>query len=201
MLVLRELSSQDVVCLPVLRAHPGRFYGWICVNPRASDACAEAERWAGQPGWIGVKSHPFMHRYPVALLDDVAGTCSERGVPLLVHLGAEEERADFRYLPDRHPELKIVYAHARVPAYGALWDYARHKPNVYVDLSNPLYVGPREQLNAVSALGAHRCLFGTDGPYMREGFGQAVRAVQDLPLPAQDKEGILGGSFLELTGK
>ena len=132
-----ELPDNEKVAR-ILRAHPDRFYGWISVNPRASDACAEAERWAGQPGWIGVKSHPFMHRYPVALLDDVAGTCSERGVPLLVHLGAEGERADFRYLPDRHRELKIVYAHAGVPAYGALWGYARDQPNVYVDLSNPL---------------------------------------------------------------
>jgi predicted TIM-barrel fold metal-dependent hydrolase len=90
--------------------------------------------------------------------------------------------------------------HAGVPAHGALWDYARDKPNVYVDLSNPLHVGPRERMSAVSALGARRCLFGTDGHYMREDFGQAVRAVQDLPLPAQEKEGILGGNFLELAG-
>jgi hypothetical protein len=56
-------------------------------------------------------------------------------------------------------------------------------------------------LNAVSALGARRRLFGADGPYMREDLGQAIRAVQDLPLPAQDKEGIPGGSFLKLRGQ
>jgi hypothetical protein len=71
-----------------LRAHPERFYGWIAVNPRTADACAEVEKWAGQAGWIGVKTHPFWHRYPVALLDEVAGFCSERDLPLLVHLGA-----------------------------------------------------------------------------------------------------------------
>ncbi len=183
-----------------LRTHPDRFYGWITVNPRVSDACAEAERWAGQPGWIGVKSHPFWHRYPVALLDDVAGFCSERKLPLLIHLGANADQRDFRHLPERHPRLKIVYAHAGVPAYGALWAYAQDKPNIYVDLSNSLYVGKRERLGAIAMLGARRCLFGTDGPYMGEDVGQAASAVRDLPLSAQEKANVLGDNFLELMG-
>jgi predicted TIM-barrel fold metal-dependent hydrolase len=43
-------------------AHPDRFCEWIIVDPRTADACAEVERGAGQPGRIGVGSHPFMHR-------------------------------------------------------------------------------------------------------------------------------------------
>ena len=108
-----------------MRTYPDRFYGWVAVNPRTADPCAEVGKWAGQPGWIGVKAHPFWHRYPVALLGDVAGYCSERGLPLLLHLGTDEGQGDFRYLPERHPRLKIVFAHTGVPAYGALWEYAR----------------------------------------------------------------------------
>jgi predicted TIM-barrel fold metal-dependent hydrolase len=51
------------------------------------------------------------------------------------------------------------------------------------------------------ALGARRCLFGTDGPTVREDLGQEVRAVQELPLTDGEKESIQGGGFLELTGK
>ena len=183
-----------------MRTYPDRFYGWVAVNPRTADPCAEVGKWAGQPGWIGVKAHPFWHRYPVALLDDVAGYCSERGLPLLLHLGTDEGQGDFRYLPERHPRLKIVFAHAGVPVYGALWEYARDKPNVFVDLSSWTYVGKRERLGAVKALGVRRCLFGTDGPYLHSDFGQMVQAIQELPLPDRDKECILAGNFLELTG-
>ncbi len=183
-----------------LRAHPDRFYGWIAVNPQTADACAEVEKWAGQPGWIGVKTHLFWHRYSVALLDEVAGYCSAKGLPLLLHLGPNGGGGDFRYLPERHPRLKIMYAHAGVPMYRQLWDYARDKPNVFVDLSCWPYVGKREMLGAVKALGARRCLFGTDGPYLHSNSGQMANAIRELPLPDEDKECILGKNFLEVTG-
>ena len=93
-----------------------------------------------------------------------------------------------------------MFAHAGVPVYGALWEYARDKPNVFVDLSSWTYVGKRERLGAVKALGVRRCLFGTDGPYLHSDFGQMVQAIQELPLPDRDKECILAGNFLELTG-
>jgi uncharacterized protein len=73
-----------------VRAYPDRFYAWIAVNPMAMDPCAEVEKWADQPGRIGVKTHPFWHRYTVALLDELAGYCSAKGLPLVLHLGPED---------------------------------------------------------------------------------------------------------------
>ncbi len=183
-----------------MRAYPDRFYAWIAVNPAVADACAEVEKWAGQAGWIGVKTHPFWHRYSVTLLDEVAGYCSAKHLPLLLHLGPDEAGGDFRFLPERHPRLKIVYAHAGVPMYRRLWEYARDKHNVFVDLSCWTYVGTREMLGATKALGARRCLFGTDGPYLHSNFGQMANAVRELPVSDEDKECILGRNFLELTG-
>lgn len=87
-----------------------------------------------------MKAHPFWHRYAVRMLDDVAAYCTERNWPLLIHLGGDEERGDYRYLPERHPKLKILYAHAGVPFYQQVWEYVREKHNVFIDLSNPVYV-------------------------------------------------------------
>src|SRR5437763_588286 len=105
-------------------AHPEQFVGWLFLNPRAKSPVEEAERRFRNPGWIGVKAHPFWHRYPVAALDDVAALCQERDKPMLVHLGAGAGRGDFRRLPKRFPRLKLVYAHAGIPWYGTLWDDA-----------------------------------------------------------------------------
>ena len=90
-------------------AHPHKFVGWIFLNPSAKPPVEEAERRFRNPGWIGVKAHPFWHRYPVAALDDVAALCQERDKPMLVHLGAGAGRGDFRRLPKRFPRLKLVY--------------------------------------------------------------------------------------------
>jgi predicted TIM-barrel fold metal-dependent hydrolase len=136
----------------------------------------------------------------VPLLDQVAGYCSEKGLPLLAHLGVDAGQGDFRYLPDPHPRLKIVYAHAGVPFYHELWQYARSKPNVYVDLSCGTCVGKLEMLGALQVLGVERCLFGTHGPYVHADFGQMVRAIRDLPLTGKDRDRIFCGNFCELTG-
>jgi len=182
-----------------MQAHPDKFYGWIFVNPSATDPFAELEKWAAQPGWIGVKSHPFWHRYPVAMLDDVAAYCDEKGWPLLVHLGGDQERGDYRYLPGRHPSLKVLYAHAGVPFYRQVWDYAKGKDNVFVDLSSPSYVDRQLRLCAIKALGAEKCLHGTDGPYGHAGQGRMVGEILRLPLSDADKERILGDNFREMV--
>ena len=181
-----------------MQAHPDRFYGWLFVNPGAADPIAELEKWNGEPGWIGVKSHPFWHRYPVAMLDEVAAYCDEQSWPLLVHLGGDQESGDYQYLPERHPNLKVLYAHAGVPFYHEVWDYAKGKENLFVDLSSPHYVDERVRLGALKALGAERCLHGTDGPYGHFGQGRMVQAILRLPLSDTEKERVLGGSFIEL---
>jgi predicted TIM-barrel fold metal-dependent hydrolase len=182
----------------VMQAHPDKFFGWIFVNPSVADPIVELDRWAGQPGWIGVKSHPFMHRYPVALLDDVAAYCEDKDWPLLVHLGGDQERGDFKYLPDRHPRVNIMYAHAGVPFYREVWEYAKNKHNVFVDLSSPVHVNDPIRLGAVRALGSEKCVHGTDGPYLHADQGSMLESVLRLPVSHSEKERILGGNFMEM---
>jgi len=185
-------------------AHPHKFVGWIFHNPSAKPPVEEAERRFRNPGWIGVKAHPFWHRYPVAALDDVAALCQERDKPMLVHLGAGAGRGDFRRLPKRFPRLKLVYAHAGIPWYGTLWDDAIRRENVFVDLSSP-YLDKALRHRALRALGASRCLYGSDGPYGYPGrdggydHGAILRQISQAGLAAQDLDRVLGGNFNSLV--
>jgi len=183
----------------VLQAHPDRFYGWVFVNPSAADPIAEMDRWIGQPGWIGVKSHPFWHRYPVAMLDHVAAYCSQKEWPLLIHLGGDDERGDYRCLPERHPTLKVLYAHAGVPFYRDVWDYSKGKSNVLVDLSSPAYVDQSMRFEIINTVGADKCLYGTDGPYDCPDHGRILDEIRQLPLSDPEKELVLGRNFVELA--
>jgi predicted TIM-barrel fold metal-dependent hydrolase len=182
----------------VLHAHPERFYGWIFVNPRVSEPIKEVERWAGKPGWIGVKTHPFWHRYSINLLDDVAAYCVEKDWVLLMHLGSDLERGDYRYLPERHSKLKIIYAHAGLPFYREVWEYGRRMNNVYIDLSNPYYVDDQVRVNAIKTMGFEKCVHGTDGPYADARQGRMLNYILRLPLSDIEKERILGSNFINL---
>ncbi len=188
-----------------IAAHPDRLVGWLFVNPRLAGSVEEAERRLRAPGWIGAKAHPFWHRYPVARLDDLAALCQERGKPLMVHLGAGAARGDFRRLPERFPRLKLVYAHAGIPWYRPLWEDARRRERVFVDLSSP-YLTKALRYEALRALGPSRCLYGSDGPYGYPapggGYDHAaiLGQIERAGLPPADLEAVLGENLRALAG-
>ncbi|WP_287153333.1 amidohydrolase family protein [Candidatus Solincola tengchongensis] len=191
----------------LVERHPERFLGWIFVNPAVDpDPVKEIERWAGRPGMVGVKAHPFWHRYPVERLLPVASWCRENGRPLLVHLGSRRGSGDYRLLPERFPGLKIIYAHAGIPYYRELWGYIRDREGLYVDLSSP-YLNPGLVRRAVQFLGPGKCLYGTDGPYGEQApgedydYGWIKGWVEALPLSEAERELVFAGNFLSLVGK
>ena len=133
------------------------------------------------------------------MLDDVAAYCEEKSWPLLVHLGGDQKSGDYRYLPERHPNLKVLYAHAGVPFYQEVWSYAKGKHNVLVDLSSPPYVDEQLRISAIKALGPEKCLYGTDGPYCHTDRGNLLQEIIRLPLSDAEKERILSGNFMEMV--
>ena len=72
--------------------------------------------------------------------------------------------------------------------------------NVYIDLSSS-YLDEPLRRQAVQALGADKCLYGSDGPFgypaednMYE-HGAILIKMNHMPLSAAEKEKILGGNF------
>jgi len=115
-----------------------------------------------------------------------------------MHLGSGPENGDYRYLPERHPQLKIIYAHAAVPRYREVWQYAQHKANVFVDLSSSIYMYDKILVGVIQALGAEKCLYGTDGPYGNATQKRMLNRIYRLQLPDNQLENILGRNFLNL---
>ena len=183
----------------VLQNYPDKFFGWIFVNPKIMNSMEEVERWVGSQGWIGVKTHPFWHSYPISMLDDVAAFCEERNLPILMHLGGDRESGDYRYLPERHPRLKIVYAHAAIPYFREVWNYAKEKEYVFVDLSSTVYTNQAVLSSVIQTLGTTKCLYGTDGPYAEATQGRMLDRILQLSISDNEREQIIGRNFLELT--
>src|SRR5687768_6716161 len=61
--IYAEPDNQTVA--DAVAASPDLFLGWIFLNPRVRDPVDELERWRHRPGMVGVKLHPFWHRYAV----------------------------------------------------------------------------------------------------------------------------------------
>jgi len=155
-----------------IERYPDKFVGWIFINPVFdADSVAEIEKWSANPGMVGVKAHPFWHRYPVEKLDSAAAWCRDNGYPLLIHLGCRGGSGDYERLPEKFPGLKVLYAHAGIPYYRKLWAYMKNKKDVYIDLSSP-YLDEKLIRTAVDSVGPDRCLYGTDGPYGSQPEGQ-----------------------------
>ena len=188
-----------------MNAYPDRFLGWIFINPAASDPIKEIEKYISKPGWIGVKCHLFWHQYSTKLLDGAAALCNEKKKAMILHHGVDDGQGDYKYLPERYPDLNIIYAHASVPFFYSSWEYIKEKPNVYVDLSGP-YLDEKTRNRAVEILGPGKCIYGTDGPYGYEdsegNYDRSVvlEEIYRLPVSDPEKEKILSGNFLKITG-
>ena len=188
-----------------VRQYPDKFRGWLFVNPTIADPVEEIEKRMEEGLWIGVKAHPYWHRYPVEMLDETAALCEERGLPLLIHLGGDKQTGDYRCLPERHPGLKLIYAHAGIPFYRPLWKYCLKKPNIFVDLSGP-FLDFRLRTRAVVELSPDRCIYGTDGPFgypttsdRKYNHAAILREIQRMPVSDAGKEKILGGNMAALV--
>lgn len=200
-----DVNPDNKLVTRAMAEHPDRFYGWFFINPTQEDVVSKLEKEITSKSWLGIKCHPFWHRYPVRQLDDAAAYCVERNMPMLIHLGGKKDNGDFRYLPERYPDLKLIYAHAGLPHYHKLWTFAQKKKNVYVDLSSPYLDEPLRRAT-VQALGAEKCLYGTDGPFgypaedRMYDHGAIIAEIDRLPVSSREKDKILGENFAELAG-
>jgi predicted TIM-barrel fold metal-dependent hydrolase len=183
---------------------PDRFLGWVFVNPQGgTDQIQELNKWKNKPGFIGVKAHPFWHRYqPVELLP-VAVQLAKMEKPLLIHAGFDAH-GDYDVLLQKVPDLKLILAHAGFPLYSDTWNKIKNNKNVYVDLSQTSYLNDRTTWQAIEYLGVERCLFGSDGPYGVHGdddlfdYSFIKRRIERLFPDKEIQKKLLGENFLEL---
>lgn len=198
-------NPQNEPIFQAIEDNPDRFLGWVFVNPRGdTDQVQELNKWKEKPGFIGVKAHPFWHRYPPVELLPVAVELANIGKPLLIHAGFDTH-GDYDALLREVPGLKLVLAHAGFPLYSDTWKKIRNNKDVYVDLSQSSYLNAHTTRRVVENLGFTRVLFGTDGPYGVHGdddlfdYSFLKRRIEGLFPDKAIQEKILGENFMELA--
>jgi len=141
----------------------------------------------------------------IAMLENAAAWCQKQGKPMIIHLGTGIY-GDFRLLPEKFPALCVIYCHAGVPYPNQVCEYAREKPNVFVDISSSAFMNPRAIRKAIALAGVDKCLFGSDGPYhhirnQMFDFGFYKKMVSTSGLLPEALEKIFSRNFLGILRK
>lgn len=198
-------------------ASDGVFMPFCSVDPNLGRrAIMELERCAGA-GALGVKFQPITQAF---FVDDPAmrpiwGACDDLGLTVLIHSGTtaigngspggrglklkygrpihiDDVAADF-------PRLRIIAAHPGWPWSSELLAVARHKGNVWIDLSGwgPKYL-PEETFRYANSVMPEKFLFGSDFPLMDPNTW--LDAFVGLPWKPAARRRILFENACELFG-
>ena len=194
------LNPNNEAVFNSIENYPEKLKGWIFINPSLHGWKEEFYKWNEHPGAIGVKIHPFWHRYSLKESEELANLAIENNFPLMIHMGFENLKIIQDFMQN-FQELRIIFSHAAFPYYSQLWPLIKSLPNNFVDLSSH-HVGKSIIFRTVSYLGPERCLYGTDDPYEDEKAGLFImKWINSLEIDNKSKEMIFSGNILNITNK
>jgi predicted TIM-barrel fold metal-dependent hydrolase len=182
----------------IVASQPGRFYGFAFVDSvhdrgRIHDLVRTA---VARYGFCGIK----VHRYHGDMTREVCDAARAFGLPVLYDVmgkvsSIEMFASRYRDVPFIIPHLGSFKDDWR--AHTAIIDHLIRHPNVFTDTSGVLRFDLLEE--AVKRAGAHKVLFGSDGPWLHPGVELAK--VRELRLSPRDERLVLGDNWLRITAK
>jgi uncharacterized protein len=175
--------------------HPGRFICFACVHA-ARDAGRIRElvghavkRW----GFCGIK----VHRHEAPATREVAEAARAFGLPVLYDVVGETYRIEL--IASQYPDVNFIIPH--LGSFADDWrahvqviDQIARLPNVYADTSGVKRFDYLVQ--AVRRAGAHKLLFGSDGPWLHPSL--ELHKIRLLGLSPQKEALVLGQNLLRL---
>jgi predicted TIM-barrel fold metal-dependent hydrolase len=181
----------------IVSQHPGRALGFAFVNPAADRGRVRelVQTAVTQYGFRGLK----VHRHDAPLSREVCEAARAFRLPILYDVMGEVSTIEL--FAREYPDVRFIIPH--LSSFADDWraqlaciDHLVRHPNVFADTA-----GVRRfdlLTEAVRRAGAHKILFGSDGPWLHPGVELAK--IRELRLPAAEERRILGGNLLELIG-
>ncbi|MCW3040587.1 MAG: hypothetical protein JWM31_2492 [Solirubrobacterales bacterium] len=146
-------------------ASGGRLRWLLRVDPNAPGALAEARRAFGL-GAAGIKLHPRSDSFgmPHPVVEELVALAAAQRAPVLFHAGRgiPELGLATAELARRHPDARLILAHAGISDLGQLGPAAAELPNLLFDTSW-LFAG--DMLTLLSSVPPGQILYGSDMPY------------------------------------
>jgi predicted TIM-barrel fold metal-dependent hydrolase len=145
-------------------------------------------------GLAGIK----LHRHDAPITREVCDAARALQVPLLYDVTGEVSVVEL--LAEQYPDVAFIIPHLGSfaddwRAQLALIDHLERHPNVHADTSGVRRFDLLAQ--AVQRAGAHKILFGSDGPWLHPALELAK--IRLLHLPPDDESLVLGGNLMRLA--
>jgi predicted TIM-barrel fold metal-dependent hydrolase len=179
----------------IVRAFPDELIGFASVNPARDAGRVDlmVRRAVEDYGFRGLKIHGF-DSFPGREVCEVA---RRYRLPLIVDVVGR--LAAVEMLAWQYPDLNFIIPHLGGfkddwMVHTHLVDQLRRFPNVYADTSGVRYW--ECLVHAVKRAGAHKILFGSDGPLLHPAV--ELYKIKMLGLPASQQALITGGNILRL---
>jgi uncharacterized protein len=180
----------------IVASRPDRFSGFAFVHAvrdrgRVKELVGEAVE---RHGFCGIK----LHRHDARISREICDVARGYGLPVLYDVMGEVSVVEL--IAREYPSVDFVIPHLGSfsddwRAQQALIDHLVRHPNVYTDTSGVRRFDLLE--DAVRRAGAHKVLFGSDGPWLHPGVELAK--VRLLRLPPEEEQLVLGGNLLRLV--
>ena len=182
----------------IVASRPERYCGFVFVHAGRDRGRIGAMVREGVErfGFIGIK----LHRHEANITREVCDVAKAHALPVLYDVVGEVSQAEL--LAEQYPDVDFIIPHLGSFAddwraqLGLIDHLARH-PNIYTDTSGVRRFDLLAQ--AVRRAGAHKVLFGSDGPWLHPAVELAK--IKALQLPSSDEALVLGRNFLRLTAR
>ncbi len=179
----------------IVAGQPDRFYGFAFVHAardrgRIHNMIETAVR---QYGFVGIK----VHRHDAAITREICMAARAYALPVLYDVAGEVSVCEL--LAQEYPDVSFIIPHLGSfaddwRAQLALIDHLVRHANIYTDTAGVRRFDLLEQ--AVRRAGAHKILFGSDGPWLHPGVELAK--IKALRLPLQQEALVLGANLHNL---
>ena len=171
------------------------LYQWVVIDPRIPETFTQAERMLQHKKCVGIKLHPYYHKYSLEeYADQLCSFASRFQTVVLIH--PEKEASYILPIADKYPDVTFIMAHLGGEPYVDAVEFAVHK-NVYTDTSGIASSTNLMVETAYQRIGADRILFGTDTYSAAFQRGRIEFAL----LSKEDKQKILRDNALRLFEK
>jgi predicted TIM-barrel fold metal-dependent hydrolase len=201
---LPSVESQEMT-QAVCAAAPDRLIPFAHVLPEEGPlATVELTRAIAERGFRGLKLHlgemtPGLGTADVvAYLEPVTRECGDLGVPCLIDVGGRHEVIEA--LCENCAGTSLIVAHLGASSGETVIDrfigLAATKGNVYLDTSYchvPWKIG-----DAIRRAGAHKIVWGSDGPLIHPAI--ELKKLEVLHLPPTEWTAVTSGNILRLLG-
>lgn len=133
--------------------------------------------------------------------------CVARRLPVVAHVGThaagssgQDDLAAVERVAQRHPDLRLIIAHAGQPAVGATLAAMDRHPSLLADLTPVVTRVPHVEDTDLVRF-ADRILFGSDTPNTGHRVGDLLTFVTARDLPDEVVDAVLGGNARRLLAE